>query len=315
VKISGHINKKMNRRKFIQSTMATTILASLDSYAKPIFTEGSSPKTTDLKIMATNWGFDGNTESFCKKAKSAGYDGIEVWWETDPIKRRELFNILIDNELAVGFLAGSGNTDAKKNFEEFHKNMEDAATQTILKPLYVNCHSGKDYFEANQCSWFFHTTKEVSKNTGVPIYHETHRGRILYNAPITRSYLTQNPDLQLTLDISHWCCVHESLLADQEETVNLALSRTGHIHARVGHPEGPQVSDPRAPEWDKAVKAHFAWWDKVIEHRRKEGKQITILTEFGPPDYMQTVPYTREPVANQWDINAYMMKILRERYK
>ena len=291
--------------------MATTILASLDSYAKPIFTERSA---SDLKIMATNWGFDGSTDSFCKKAKAAGYDGIEVWWETDPTKRRELFNSLIDNGLSVGFLVGSGNSDAKKNFDEFFKNMSDAASQTILKPLYVNCHSGKDYFTSKQAEHFFTMSKEISKDTGISIYHETHRGRLLYSAPIARGYLETHPDLQITLDISHWCCVHESLLADQEETVNLALSRTGHIHARVGHAEGPQVSDPRAPEWDKAVKAHFAWWDKVIERRRKEGKQITILTEFGPPDYMQTVPYTREPVANQWDINAYMMKILRERY-
>jgi sugar phosphate isomerase/epimerase len=302
----------MNRRKFIQSTMATTILASLDNYATPIFTEGSA---SDLKIMATNWGFDGSTDNFCKKVKAAGYDGIEVWWETDPTKRRELFNILIDNELAVGFLTGSGNSDAKKNFDEFFKNMSDAATQTILKPLYVNCHSGKDYFTSAQAEQFFIMTKEVSKNTGVPIYHETHRGRLLYSAPITCGYLETHSDLQITLDISHWCCVHESYLEDQIYAVQLALSRTGHIHARIGHPEGPQVSDPRAPEWDKAVKAHFAWWDKVVERRRKEGKQITILTEFGPPDYMPTLPYTRQPVANQWEINAYMMKVLRERYK
>jgi sugar phosphate isomerase/epimerase len=302
----------MNRRKFIQTTMATTLLASLDSYAKPLFTEGSA---SDIKIMATNWGYEGGYESFCKKAKAAGYDGIEVWWEADPIKRRELFNALIDNGLAVGFLAGSGNSDHQKNFDAFFKSMNDAASQTILKPLYVNCHSGKDYFTSAQSEWFFNSTREVSRYTGVPIYHETHRGRLLYSAPITRAFLEKNLDLQITLDISHWCCVHESYLEDQKETVDLALSRTGHIHARIGHPEGPQVSDPRAAEWDQAVKAHFAWWDKVVERRRKEGKPITILTEFGPPDYMPTLPYTREPVANQWDINVYMMKILRERYK
>jgi sugar phosphate isomerase/epimerase len=302
----------MNRRKFIQSTMATTLLASLDSYATPIFTEGSA---SDLKIMGTNWGFDGNTDSFCKKAKAAGYDGIEMWWETDPIKRNELFEALKKYDLAIGFLAGSGSSDFSKNLAEFSKNMEAAATQMTLKPLYINCHSGKDYFSAQLCEQFFAATKEVSKNTGIPIYHETHRGRILYNAPLTRAFMEKIPDLEITLDISHWCCVHESYLEDQKETVDLALSRTGHIHARIGHPEGPQVSDPRAPEWDKAVKAHFAWWDKVVERRRKEGKQITILTEFGPPDYMPTLPYTRQPVANQWDINAYMMKILRERYK
>jgi sugar phosphate isomerase/epimerase len=301
----------MNRRKFIQSTMATTILASLDSYAKPIFTEGSA---SDLKIMATNWGFGSTMDSFCAKAKAAGYDGIEVWWEPERIKKMELFQSLKDYGLAVGFLVGSNNTDFRTNALEFAKNLEDAASQTIQKPLYINCHSGKDYFSVDEAEMFFSATEKVSFNTGIPIYHETHRGRLLYSAPITQAFLQKYPALQVTLDISHWCCVHESLLIDQENNVNWALAKTGHIHARVGHAEGPQVSDPRAPEWEKAVKAHFAWWDKVIERRRKEGKQITILTEFGPPDYMQTVPYTREPVANQWDINAYMMKVLRERY-
>jgi sugar phosphate isomerase/epimerase len=301
----------MNRRKFIQSTMATTLLTALESYAKPIFTEGPS----DLKIMGTNWGFDGNVDSFCAKAKAAGYDGIEMWWETDPKKRTELFNALRDHDLAIGFLVGSGNRNFELNLAEFSKNLHAAASQTILKPLYINCHSGKDYFSAAQCAAFFNVSKEENRETGVPIYHETHRGRILYSAPLSRAFMEKTPSLEITLDISHWCCVHESLLADQEDTVALALSRTGHIHARVGHPEGPQVSDPRAPEWENAVKAHFAWWDKVVERRRKAGKQVTILTEFGPPDYMPTLPYTRQPVANQWDINVYMMQVLRERYK
>ena len=103
-------------------------------------------------------------------------------------------------------------------------------------------------------------------------------------------------------------------MGDQDENVALALSRTDHIHARVGHAEGPQVNDPRAPEWDSAVKAHFAWWDKVVEQKRRDGQRLTILTEFGPVDYMPALPYTRQPVADQWEINAYMMNVLKARY-
>jgi len=157
-------------------------------------------------------------------------------------------------------------------------------------------------------------SEKVSRETGVPIYHETHRGRILFAANIARPFIEKIPSLRLTLDISHWCNVHESYLDDQEETVALALSRTDHIHARVGHPEGPQVSDPRAPEWNTALQKHFAWWDKVVERKKKEGKRITFLTEFGPPDYMPTLPYTRQAVADQWAINVYMMEVLRKRY-
>ena len=120
--------------------------------------------------------------------------------------------------------------------------------------------------------------------------------------------------MKITFDVSHWCNVHESLLADQEQTLSMTLDRVEHIHARIGHPEGPQVNDPRAPEWEGTVKAHFAWWDKVVERKKKKGQRMTFLTEFGPPDYMPTTAYTRQPLANQWEINVHMMQMLRKRY-
>ena len=123
------------------------------------------------------------------------------------------------------------------------------------------------------------------------------------------------PELRVTFDVSHWCNVHESLLDDQQETVNLTLQRVDHVHARVGHAEGPQVNDPRAPEWDHAVKTHFAWWDKIVEIKKQKGDTLTILTEFGPPDYMPTLPYTRQPLADQWAVNVHMMQMIRNRYQ
>jgi hypothetical protein len=137
----------------------------------------------------------------------------------------------------------------------------------------------------------------------------------LYSAPIARQYMESIPGLRITLDVSHWCNVHESLLNDQPETLALAIQRTDHIHARVGHPEGPQVNDPRAPEWEAAVKAHLNWWDQIVALKKQKGETLTILTEFGPPDYMPTLPYTRRPLADQWAINVYMMQLLRQRYQ
>jgi hypothetical protein len=97
--------------------------------------------------------------------------------------------------------------------------------------------------------------------------------------------------------------------------LKIALERTDHIHARIGHPEGPQVSDPRAPEWKEALDAHLAWWDKVAEIKKEKNDTLTVLTEFGPPDYMLTEPYTRKPLANLWEVNAYMKDLIRKRYQ
>jgi hypothetical protein len=101
--------------------------------------------------------------------------------------------------------------------------------------------------------------------------------------------------------------VHESLLEDQTEAVELAIAHAVHIHSRVGHAESPQVNDPRAPEWSVAMAAHLNWWDKIVGKHQKQGKTLTITTEFGPAAYMPTVPFTQMPLANQWEINVYMM--------
>ena len=267
-----------------------------------------------LKILATNWGFEGSTEDYLKKVKKEGYDGIEIWWPMEKAEQDDLFRLLDKYQLEVGFLCGAGTKDFAGHLELFKKMTNEAALNTVKKPLYINCHSGRDFFSMSQNQQFIDHTIELAKKTGIKICHETHRSRILFAAPVAREYMTKNPALRITLDISHWCNVHESLLADQKETVAMALDRTDHIHARIGHAEGPQVNDPRAPEWEAAVKAHLAWWDTVIARKKKEGGRITILTEFGPPDYMPTTPYTRQPLADQWGINVHMMHLLRKRY-
>lgn len=303
---------KLNRRQFIAASAATgtgLVLTSIESFAKPIMTTNQSGYS--LMIFATNWGFSGSWDEFASKIKQAGYNGMEVWWPSEEKDRNELFTALDKHKLKIGFLVGGSDKDFQKHLVQFQQSLSAAVK---AKPVYINCHSGKDFFSFEQSKQFMDFTEKVNKETGVPIYHESHRGRILFAANIARQFIEKVPSLRLTLDISHWCNVHESYLSDQEETIAMALNRADHIHARIGHPEGPQVSDPRAPEWKQAVETHFNWWDKVVERKKKEGKLMTFLTEFGPPDYMPTLPYTRQAVANQWDINVYMMEVLRKRY-
>lgn len=307
---------KYNRRNFLSLTStATTVamLSSLESFStKPSFT---MHKNYELKIMATNWGFRGSLDEFCAKAKQEGYDGIEMWWPTDNKKAQdELFAALKNHGLEVGFLCGGSQSNPQEHLDYFKKMVNAAAKQNIQQPLYINNHSGRDHFSFEENEKFIEYTNALAKETGNLICHETHRGRILFAAHVTKKFIQKYPELRLTLDISHWCNVHESLLSDQKETVDLALERTDHIHARIGHPEGPQVNDPRAPEWENTVKKHFEWWDKVVERKKKNGERMTFLTEFGPPDYMPTMAYTRQPLSDQWAINVSMMQLLRKRY-
>jgi len=268
----------------------------------------------ELKVLATNWGFEGSLDAYCAKAKKEGYDGIEIWWPAETHVQEELFAALKDHGLEVGFLCGGQESAFDPHFASFRGMIDAAATNTRQRPLYINCHSGRDYFSYEQNRAFLDHTRGLASRTGITICHETHRSRMLFAAPVARTYIEKDPELRVTFDVSHWCNVSESLLQDQAATVDLTLARVDHIHARIGHPEGPQVNDPRAPEWKAAVDAHFAWWDVVVARKKREGRRLTILTEFGPPDYMPTLPYTRQPLGDQWAINAYMMRVLRARY-
>lgn len=303
----------LSRRDFLTVSALTgtaAVVNSLDAFARPI---APSPQKSgfSLLVFATNWGYTGTWESFASRIREAGYDGAELWYPADPVQRRELYAAFEKHRLRMGFLVGSGERSFEKHLQQFRAALEGAASE---KPVYINCHSGRDHFTLEQNSQFIDLTTAISVRSGVPIYHETHRSRILYAAPVARQFIERLPELRITLDISHWCNVHESLLQGQEETMERVLDRVDHIHARIGHPEGPQVNDPRAPEWKEAVAAHFNWWDTVVRRKKEEGRRMTFLTEFGPADYMPALPYTRQPVADQWEINKHMLDTLRKRY-
>jgi sugar phosphate isomerase/epimerase len=303
----------INRKQFIAtSTLAATGFL-FESFAQPL----SFPSVREgfqLKILATDWGFPGTLDEYGAKVKKAGYDGIEIWWSLDAARQEAVFSMLKKYGLEVGFLCAGSQTDPKEHFDYFKKMVEGAARNTRQRPLYINCHSGHDFFSFEDNKGFIDLTTALGRETGIRILHETHRSRMLFAAPVARHFMDAVPDLRLTFDVSHWCNVSESLLADQPQTMALALERTDHIHARIGHQEGPQVSDPRAPEWQAAAEAHFAWWDEILRRKKQRGELMTILTEFGPPDYMPTIPYTHKPVSDQWAINEYMLQTLRKRY-
>ncbi|WP_435356745.1 sugar phosphate isomerase/epimerase family protein [Emticicia sp. SJ17W-69] len=266
-----------------------------------------------IKFYAPLWGNTLPFDTFCQNVKNAGYDGVEMALPFETKEKSEIVQTLKGNNLE---LIGQYWQSHEKNLDEHAKNYEKYLRNLISgEPVFINCQTGKDYFSFEQNKRLFDLAAQISKETGVKIIHETHRGKSLFAANITQIYLSKIPDLRICLDISHWCNVHESLLDDQPEAIDLAIAHTDHIHSRVGHQEGPQVNDPRASEWKEALDAHLTWWDKVVETHKKNRTNLTITTEFGPANYMPTIPFTQMPVANQWEINVYMMDLLKQRYE
>ena len=51
-----------------------------------------------------------------------------------------------------------------------------------------------------------------------------------------------------------------------------------------------------------------------MDKHQKDNTILTVTTEFGTATYMPVLPYTQQPVANQFDINVYVMNLLKKRY-
>jgi sugar phosphate isomerase/epimerase len=246
------------------------------------------------------------------RIKEGGFDGVEVAVPdtVDECKRaRECLDEL--GLAVVGQQWQSCGRNPAEHVASFEKLYERAL---LLKPLYLNSHTGCDHFTLEENLAIFDHTTALAVIHGVPVYHETHRSRALFSAPQTMQILDARPNLRLTADFSHWCCVHESLLEDQADRVERAMQRSYAIHARVGHAEGPQITDPCDPLWEKNLAVHLAWWKRIVAHRQAEGCEILpVCPEFGPAPYMTLLPHVHTPIADLWQINCHMMEWLRPR--
>jgi sugar phosphate isomerase/epimerase len=266
-----------------------------------------------IRFFCPRWGSEALAwQTFMDKVKEEGYDGVEVA-VPGHMTTAELEQI---SEMAarrgLAWIAQHYDTVQAGFTEHYGQYAAWLDKVAPLAPLFINSQTGRDFFSFEQNRALLTLAETKAAAYGVRIVHETHRGKFSFAAHTTRPFLEAMPGLRLTLDASHWVCVSETLLEDQRDTMELAISRTDHIHARVGQPESPQIGDPRAPENLTMLDAHLAWWDAVAAQQR-DGP-LTITPEFGPPPYMATIPFSGEPVTSQWEANAFMMRLLRNRY-
>lgn len=269
----------------------------------------------DILIFAPHWGSNELApQVFIDRVLAAGFDGIEMSLPLDPVQRGDWLARI--RAAGLQLIAQQWETVFHPQFAA-HR---DALAQYLdnacgAQPLFVNSHTGKDFYSTEQNLELIALADTIAAKHGVPVYHEIHRSRFSGHPMLLLPYLYRLPALELTADLSHWCCACESLLEDQPETLAATIAHVRHIHARVGHAQGPQVGDFRAPESAAALAQHLGWWDRIVQARKEAGAQrMTLTPEFGPVPYTPTVPYTGAEVSNAWELNVAMLALLRERY-
>jgi sugar phosphate isomerase/epimerase len=269
----------------------------------------------EIQFYCPRWGSEYlSWELFLKEVVAAGYYGIE-YGIGNAATKKELDEVWdLAEKYKVKIIAqcyDTGEADFSKHLDLYCAWFEKIKAYPIVK---IDSQTGRDFFSFDRNKALINEASHFTEETGIQVVHETHRNKLLFAAHVAKEYLEKLPGMKITLDASHWVCVAESFLEDQASVINLAIERTDHVHARVGYPEGPQVPDPRVAEWRHALDVHLNWWDKVAERKQNDNAILTITPEFGPYPYMVYVPETGKPVSDQWDVNVYMMELLKKRY-
>jgi sugar phosphate isomerase/epimerase len=267
-----------------------------------------------LLLFASAWAFGGL--SACRQEVERGlFDGVEGPPPETPALARELSSAgmpYIAEICSGGSYSPASSVSVEQHFEDFRCQLTRALETDAL---FCNCLVGSDSWPLAVAVDFFGRALEFAKNAGAELSFETHRSRPTFHPWLTAELLRALPELRLTCDFSHWCVVCERL-PDDEGVLELAIGRARHVHARVGYAQGPQVPDPRAPEYEQELLAHEGWWQRIAIAALERGQQsLTVTPEFGPDGYLQQAPFSKRPVADLGELNRWMAERQRANLK
>jgi len=271
----------------------------------------------ELRVFKTLWGHTTGLDAAFAACREKAFDGLEGPCPIAP-RGRSVFRQRLADEgrsyiaeiCTAGGYVPQPHTTVGEHLASFRKQAEAAVE---CAPLFLTALAGRDAWSVPESVEFFGEADRIVRGLGVTASFETHRSRSLFNPWITRDVLRQLPELRLTCDFSHWCCVCERLVLDEEpELLALVAAHAHHTHARVGYDQGPQVPHPAAPEHSVALEAHERWWRMIWDAQERAGQPISTMTpEFGPDGYLHTLPFSAEPVADLVEINHWIA--VRER--
>lgn len=267
------------------------------------------------RFLYPHWGSESlSCSAYFGIVEREGFDGIEINIPKDPDFQQAFLKILQQKRNSQNdflFVAQQVLGIQKETPEEYlQRVLQRLDFIAQFQPDFINSHTGKDHYSFSDNCKIIEALEEYSIRSGIPIYHEIHRGRFTFHSTTTLNYLELFPKLKFVGDFSHWCVVSESLLQDQEELIDAIAPNIHHLHARVGTEQASQVSHPFAPEWKAHLERYMNLWKRVLSHHTNKS-DFTITPEFGPFPYMPQSPFDQKSLSNQHEINLQMKNYLK----
>lgn len=273
-----------------------------------------------LNIQQSWWAMEGlgdadrqwSMEEKFEKIAEAGFTGI-VGFIPAPSEAERWRKLLDEYKFSFGALA-------------FPWNRQDLASVAMqakeFGALYINAQVMDSFVIGAKAESLLKELVDEAKAHAIPLYVETHRGRVTQDLHRTIDYVNAIPDLRLTIDLSHYVVAGEMTgnLEQVDPYFDVLLKRTSSLHARVSN--GEQIQIDIGPNGEHPMVPHFLrWWTSGLTYWIKQarpGDSLPVLPELGPPDYAITKhPHLRahEEISNRWNQALLLKKLLQEAWK
>lgn len=257
------------------------------------------------------WGNEATPHEALQLADAWGFEAVEGPLPDEPSgfaraasDLRKSIIVEIATCCAPGIYVPSLRATPADHLEDFRRKLGAAL---LLDPLRITTLAGADFWDFPTTCRFYQDLLEIARAAGTTVCVETHRARPTFHPLRTARLLEELPDLTLTLDVSHWCVVCERAVAGISEWMDPIERRVGHLHARVGYDQGPQVPDPRIARHGEDFASHLECWRRIAARHDAGGAEtFTITPEFGPDGYLQIDPRNGQPVADLRELNRWI---------
>lgn len=159
---------------------------------------------------------------------------------------------------------------------------------------------------------------EEADRFDVPFFVETHRGTITQDLLRATAYVDALPDMQLTMDLSHYVLAGEMYAFDKADPYfETLLTRTSCIHGRVTN--GQQIQIDMGPNGEHPMVAQFVrWWQRGMAHWRQRavcGDVLPFVCEIGhhyavTPNYLPG--YSWEEHFDRWQQSLVLKRLAEQ---
>ncbi|WP_063891845.1 sugar phosphate isomerase/epimerase family protein [Paenibacillus sp. Soil787] len=273
-----------------------------------------------LEIQQAWWAMEGlgdgekewTMEEKFEKIAEAGFTGIVGFVPAS--SEAEQWRKLLDRyRFSFGALAFPWN---RQDLSAVAKQAKEFGAQ------YINAQVMDAYVIGAEAERLLNDLVMETREQEVPLYVETHRGRVTQDLHRTIDYVNAIPDLRLTIDLSHYIVAGE-INGDIEKVdpyFDILLKRTSCLHARVSN--GEQIQIDIGPNGVHPMVKHFMrWWTSAFKYwleQAKPGESLPVLPELGPPDYaITTQPYLRSSreVSNRWEQASVLKQLLQQAWQ